>query len=333
MIEKDELYPLLFSPIYVNVVWGGNMLETTLGRKLPKTDIPIGEAWEVCDREDAQSIVENGPLAGKSLGELCAQYGKALLGDLFNGGRFPLLVKIIDAGKRLSLQVHPDENYCAKNPGAEPKTEMWYVIDAKPDAKIIAGLKYNCTMRQFIEKINSTDIENYLQIHNSVPGDAYYISAGRVHAIGGGNLLLEIQQNSNTTYRISDWGRLGSDGKPRELHIEQALSCINFMDRNTPRIPGVSDSAYHNRKLPIINMCPFFRVDELRLVGGYFDRTDGASFHLLTAINKNATVRSADKRRHAEIPRGRTALIPANFGTYSIEVPEGSETTVIKTTL
>lgn len=333
MIEKDDLYPLLFDPVYMKVVWGGNMLASHLGRKLPESDVPVGEAWEICDREDVESKVANGILRGEGIRELIRHYGKTLLGELFSGGRFPLLVKIIDAGKRLSLQVHPDENYCLENPGAEPKTEMWYVIASRPESKIIAGLKYNCTRRQFIENINSTEIENYLQVYNSIPGDAYLISAGRVHAIGGGSLLLEIQQNSNTTYRISDWGRMDSNGKPRELHVDQALRSINFMDRNTPRISGVSDSASHNRKFPIINRCPFFRVDELRLVESYLDKTDRSSFHLLSAVNSAVSIRGLDKNIQTGIPKGCTSLIPANFGSYSIDIEGDGEATVIKTTL
>ncbi len=333
MIEKDELYPILFDPIYKEVVWGGDMLSSFLGRELPPHEAPVGESWEISDRDDAVSSVSNGALAGTDIRTLIKHYGKVLFGELSNSNRFPLLVKLIDAGKTLSLQVHPDEAYCSKNPGSEPKTEMWYVIAAKPDAKIIAGLRHNCTKMQFIEKVNSTEIENYLQVYKSLPGDAYYIRAGRVHAIGGGNLLLEIQQNSNTTFRISDWGKLGSDGKPRQLHVEQALNSINFMDRNTPRISGVSDSASHNRRLPVVNMCPFFRVDELRLVGGYFDKTDGSSFHLLTAISDSIVVRNPDKRTRTEIPRGRTALVPANFGTYTLELSGAEEATVIKTSL
>ena len=333
MIEKDELYPLLFQPIYVNVVWGGTMLSSYLGRELPQTEVPVGESWEISDRDGAESIVSNGELKGLAIGKLIEYYGKSLLGENFRGGRFPLLVKLIDAGKRLSLQVHPDEANCRANPGAEPKTEMWYIMGSKPGAKIYAGLRPNCTRMQFVENIKSTDIENCLQIYRSEEGDAYYIPAGRVHAIGSGNLLLEIQQNSNTTFRISDWGRVGSDGKSRELHIDQAFKCINFMDRVTPRISGVSDLSAHNRKYPIINRCPFFKVDEMRLVESYLDRTARSSFQLLTAVNNPVTISSREKKCEIRIEKGRTALVPANFGGYTIEIDPGHNATVIKTSI
>ncbi len=334
MIEKEELYPLVFEPIYKEVVWGGSMLKTHLKRTLPKSDVPIGESWEISDREGSESVISNGELKGWSIRKLLQKYEKAIVGESYRGGRFPLLVKLIDAGKRLSLQVHPDEHAARAIPGAEPKTEMWYVVAAKPSAKIFAGLKSNCTQSQFLASINSTEIETFLQAFPATPGDAYFINAGRVHAIGAGTLLLEIQQNSNTTFRISDWGRLGADGKPRELHVEEAIRSINFMDRKTPRIAGVSSPADYNRKFPIINRCPYFRVDELRIVETYLDRTDRNSFHILSAINGNITVNSLAHDNPVKIKRGSSCLVPSIYGQYSISIAEeGEETIVIKTTL
>lgn len=331
MPAKEQLYPLLFNPIYIEVVWGGGMLKSHLKRKLPKTKVPIGESWDISDREGAESIVSNGPLKGQSIRKLVEYYGKDLVGASFHGGRFPLLVKLIDAGKRLSLQVHPDAAAAAHFKGAEQKNEMWYLIKAIPGAKIFAGLESHCTKRQFIENINSTRIETFLQGFRSVSGDAYFINAGWVHSIGAGNLLLEIQQNSDTTYRISDWGRLGADGKPRELHVENAMECINFTDRTVPRITGVSSSADHNRKFPIINMCPYFQVDDLRLVNTWLDETDKKSFHLITSIN-NPVIITRDNIS-VEVQTGYTCLIPASFGHYAINVPEEKESTVIKSSL
>ncbi len=331
--DKDELYPLLFEPLYKEVMWGGTQLASKLNRPIPKDGPAIGEAWEICDREGFSSLVANGPLAGTSLHELVSSYGKEFVGHRFNGGHFPLLVKLIDAGKRLSLQVHPNEEACAKiGGGAEPKTEMWYVIAAERGAKIIAGLSGKSTRRQFVENLNSADIEKLLQVFDSYPGDAYFINAGRVHAIGSGNLLLEIQQNSDTTYRISDWGRTDSSGKPRQLHIEQAMESIDFMDRTVPRITGASDTTDHNRKYPLINRCPFFRVDDLKLVEDWYDSTDStASFHLLTAINHPVKVGRDDKI--TEVPVGSTCLLPASFGSYNIIVERGVTSTVVRTTL
>lgn len=335
IFEKENLYPLLFEPLYREVMWGGNKLQNVLGRQLPESDVPIGEAWEIVDREDATvSVVENGELKGKTLREILETFGKDIVSDSFQGGRFPLLIKLIDAGKRLSLQVHPDQEAAMEiGDGAEPKTEMWYIIAAEKGAKIMAGLKSNTTQVQFIDNINSPSIENCLQVFDSVPGDAYFINSGRIHAIGAGNLLLEIQQSSDTTYRVSDWGRVDADGNPRELHVDNALKCINFMDRTAPRIAGVSNSVNHNRKFPIIKGCPYFKVDDLRLVEEWIDNTSSTqSFHLITAINNPVKV-GREEGEPVLVETGRTCLIPACFGHYTISLVAEAETTVIKTTL
>jgi mannose-6-phosphate isomerase len=333
MIDKDKLYPLLFDPVYMSRMWGGSMMSKTLDRILPETDEPIGESWELTDRYDAVSCVSNGELKGAKLNELVGHYGRDLIGSKYQSGPFPLLVKIIDAGKRLSLQVHPDEAACAAiGEGAEPKTEMWYIIAAEKGAKIMAGLKAHATKMQFLDTMHGSEVEGCLQIFDSSPGDAFFIKSGRLHAIGAGNLLLEIQQNSDTTYRVSDWGRVDSNGNSRELHVEKALKSIDFMDRTPPIIRGVSDSVEHNRKFPIVNKCPFFQVQDLRLVEKWLDNTRNSdSFNLITAINNPVIVGRDDLTTRVE--KGATCLIPACFGSYSIALENSEPTTVVKTTL
>lgn len=333
MIDKNQLYPMIFEPVYMERIWGGNKLQPVLGRELPPHRDPIGEAWELVDRDDQQSVVANGPLKGARIRDLIRHYGRDIISDRFRGDRFPLMVKLIDAGQRLSLQVHPDEQACAEiGGGAEPKTEMWYIINADRDARIIAGIRGNATKRQIIDTMTTPEVENYLQVFDSKPGDAYFIQSGRIHAIGGGNLLLEIQQNSDTTYRVSDWGRVDEQGNSRELHIDKALKSINFTDRTPCRISGVSDFTGHNRKFPIIKHCQFFHVDDLRLADSWRDSTfESRCFHLVTPINHPVTVGRED--RIASVPAGATCLIPATFGEYSITLAGGDETTVIRTTL
>jgi len=332
MIDKENLYPILFMPIYLEKMWGGSKLKTCLGRYLPDTSEPIGESWEIVDRNEIQSIVANGDLRGCSLHKLVEYYGQELVGGNFEGDRFPLLVKLIDAGKRLSLQVHPDEITCSKlKDGSEAKTEMWYVVSADKGAKIMAGLKGSTIKRQFMDCIDTPEVENFLQVFDARPGDAFFINAGRIHSIGAGNLLLEIQQNSDTTYRVSDWGRVDSDGIPRELHLDKALKCMDFVDRTSPRICGVSDSVEHNRKFPIINKCPYFRVDDLRLVDKWRDNTESTnSFHLVTPIDNAVNVGHDDY--FVRVEKGATCLIPACYGSYTISLEVG-QTNVVKTTL
>ena len=332
-LPPKHTYPLLFKPIYKEMVWGGAMLKTHYRRKTPTGKLPVGEAWEIVDRDDDVSVVENGPLKDLSIRELISKHGRSVVGKNFEGGRFPLLIKIIDAGERLSLQVHPDGDVARQNPGAEPKTEMWYVIAAKPGARIIAGLSRACTKVGFLDLLDSRDIESCLQTFGSQPGDAYFINAGTVHAIGEGNLLLEIQQNSNTTYRLSDWGRVGPDGQPRQLHVKEALKCINFADRTSPHITSVTGTVEHNRKFPVVKYCPYFLVDDLRLVEDWSDTTDGKSFHLLTAINASVSIECEGEGKPVKIPTGRTCLIPACLGPYKIVVDPDRETTVVKTVL
>ena len=328
--SKDELYPLLFEPMYRRTSWGGGKLASVLGRELPAEDGPFGEAWDICDRDGAESVIANGPLAGRNLHELCSMLGASyLIGDMAREKRFPLLVKIIDTSERLPLQVCPDENAAREiGNGAEPKRKMWYVLDAEPGAKIMVGIRPNATRHCFLELLSSPDVETQLQIFDSVPGDAYFVNAGRVHCIGAGSLLLDIQQNSNTDYCLNDWGRPeeGADLRP-----EEGLRCVDFIDRTPARITGVSDKAARNRKYAIINRCSQFRCDELRLASDWPDTTRSTrSFHLLTAISGPVDV---DVRGVVTtIPRGMTALLPAALGEYVIRVKPSAPVTLIRTT-
>ena len=334
-LEAANLYPLKFEPIYMERIWGGTMMSEVLNRQLPASKAPIGEAWELVDRDGEESVVANGELAGKTLRELLTHYGSFLVGKKADpNGRFPLLVKLIDAGDRLSLQVHPDENACAElGNGAEPKTEMWYVIANRPGAKILAGLDSRATKVRLKDVLDSpVEVEGMLQNYFSQPGDAFYITSGTLHAIGAGNLILEIQQNSDTTYRVNDWGRVGPDGKPRELHREAGLRAINFTNRTSPRIAGAIGERNFNRKFDVVTMCPFFRVSDLRLVGIWNDSTgNGESFHLLSAIKNRIEIGRGDRKTIAE--PGETVLVPGCFGEYTISPVDSGEAVVIKTTL
>ena len=333
-IESEKLYPLKFHPIYMERVWGGTMMSDVLHRELPPHDAPIGESWELVDRNEVKSVVANGELAGTTLTELFAAYGVSLVGRKGAGKKqFPLMVKLIDAGERLSLQVHPDEKACAElGGGAEPKTEMWYVIANRPNAKIFAGLDSSATKVQLMDMLDSPDVEKLMQSYKSYESDAYFITSGTLHAIGAGNLILEIQQNSDTTYRVNDWGRLGTDGKPRTLHKEQGLKSINFMNRTSPRVPSAVGTRNFNRKFDVVKLCPFFQVFDLRLSSAWLDDTAaGESFHLYSAVKNRFSI-GADERI-AEIAPGESVLIPACFGKYAVTPLDEGEATIIKTTL
>ncbi len=332
----SKLYPLKFAPIYKERIWGGTMMSSKLNRQLPETKDPIGEAWEIVDRSDAQSVVTNGELQGMQLGELMKKFRSSLLGPKGEKCQvFPLLVKVIDAGDRLSLQVHPDEASCAEIGGtAEPKTEMWYILGAEKHGKILAGLNSKATRSQLVDLLDSSEVENLLQIYDSNVGDGYFITSGTLHAIGAGNLILEIQQNSDTTYRISDWGRVDSNGKPRELHVELGVKSVNFMNRTSPKISGAADMRPYNRKFPYVKNCQFFDIEVLHLVDTWNDSTSNSqSFHLISATDAPLKVGNQDVM--VDVACGETVLIPYVFGDYSIipEVKEGEKAVVIKTTL
>ena len=340
-IDSKNLYPLTFTPIYQARMWGGTRMHDVLGRKVPVGPAPIGESWELSDRDDAMSTVAAGPLAGKTFREMLNHYGEHLTGGRISPRKpFPLLVKLIDAGERLSLQVHPDEIVCARlGGGAEPKTEMWYIISAARDAKILAGLSPRATQVQLRDRLNSAEVEHLMQAYQSIEGDAYFIPSGTLHAIGAGNLILEIQQSSDTTYRVSDWGRVDADGNSRELHVEKGMASINFTNRTTPRISGVSDAAPHNRKFPIVHNCRHFAVDDLRLRDLWFDDTaSSGSCHLISAINHPVRIgrglNAGGDDTSTELVPGETALVPFCYGAYEIQPldPHG-ETKVLKTTL
>jgi len=222
------MQPLIFEPIFMERVWGGRRLEEVYGKKLP-AGIRIGESWEIVDRPEAQSVVRAGPLRGKTLHELWLNHRDEIFGSVADTPRFPLLIKLLDAREKLSVQVHPP-NELAKELGGEAKTEFWYIADADPDAELFVGLREGSSREKFEEALNSGEVADHVHRIAVRTGDAMFLPSGRVHAIGGGNLIVEIQQNSDTTYRVFDWNRKGTDGNPRELHVEQSLRCIDFKD-------------------------------------------------------------------------------------------------------
>ncbi|MEY4814125.1 MAG: hypothetical protein RLZZ162_1198 [Verrucomicrobiota bacterium] len=251
---------LRFKPIYQERVWGGRALESALGRSLPSGP-PIGESWEIVDRPEAQSIVVGGPFNGQSLRSLLAQHGADVMGPRWPAGKpFPLLVKWLDCRERLSLQVHPPAAVAAELRG-EPKTENWYIAHSAPEAHLIVGLTRGATRAQFERAIGDNTVEACVHHFPVAAGDSILVRSGQVHAIGAGILILEIQQNSDTTYRVYDWGRVGLDGLPRQLHVAQSLRSIDWTDfeptpmRATPTSGMIAD-------------CPEFAIRRVVLGAG-----------------------------------------------------------------
>ena len=245
-------------------VWGGRRLDALYGKALPPA-VPIGESWEISDRPGAMSVIANGPLAGKDLRWLMQHHAAALLGPRLarRHKAFPLLIKILDAQDKLSLQVHPPRRVAARL-GGEPKTEMWFITHAEPGADLYVGLKRGVTRAEFERRIEDGTVARCFQRLRVRAGDAMFLPSGRVHAIGAGNVIFEIQQNSDTTYRVFDWNRVGLDGTPRDLHVAESLASIDFADVEPPLIRRTPARGAAGSTRRLVDD-PLFRIEHRRL--------------------------------------------------------------------
>ena len=243
-------------------VWGGRRLETLYGKRLPHAAL-IGESWEIVDRPEAQSVVHEGPLRGATLHELWGKHREAIFGNVPDAPRFPILCKLLDAQENLSLQVHPPAQVAGRLAG-EPKTELWYIADAQPGAELYVGLRRGVARAEFQRKITDGTVADCFHRVPVKPGDVMVLPSGRVHAIGAGIVIFEIQENSDTTYRVFDWNRPGLDGKPRELHVEQSLECIDFGDFEPALTKGeLRTEEGEDFELRVLVKGPPFTVEEV----------------------------------------------------------------------
>ncbi|MGB2401972.1 MAG: type I phosphomannose isomerase catalytic subunit [Akkermansiaceae bacterium] len=288
LVNLNDMHVITFDPIYMERVWGGRELEKVYSRKLPAADRPYGEAWEITDRPNEQSLVNYGPFKGCSLNDLWQNKRDEIFGTGFkNTPRFPLLIKILDARDKLSIQVHPPSSI-ASELGGEPKTEMWYIAEASPDAKLYVGLKSGISKKDFDKAVENGEVGDVVHCIKPKRGESIFIPSGRLHAIGAGLLIYEIQQNSDTTYRVFDWNRLGLDGKPRELHIESSVRCIDFGD-----IEPSMDQADGTQ----LARCLHFNVDRLNIpANGTITNPNPNRFSIVTVISGD--IESGDGRLH-----------------------------------
>ncbi len=315
-------YPLKFYEIYKPKVWGGRKIETVLGKHMPEG--PIGESWELSDHFDDVSIVRNGPLEGRSLREIWHCDPEGVLGTCLASrdyGEFPLLVKFIDAAQWLSVQVHPDDEYARLyGEGESGKEEAWYVIDAAEGARLVAGLREGTTREQFRHLLEEGRIEECLHYVDVKAGDIVHVSAGTVHSIGPGILLCEIQETSDATYRVWDWGRVGLDGRSRPLHIDKAIDVIRF--ESTPAgkaCPDVLQEAAPRREM--LTTCRHFRIEKLESREPFELEPVEGSFQVLVSIHATATVVCEGERY--VLGRADTMLLPAALPSARVE-PEGA---------
>jgi mannose-6-phosphate isomerase len=261
-----KLYPLTFEPIFKERIWGGRNLETLYGKILPAGG-RVGESWEISDRPGDESVIARGPLRGRTLHWLMEQCPADLLGPRDPApGRFPLLIKIIDAQDTLSLQVHPPATVAARL-GGEPKTEMWYVARAERGAELFVGLKKGVSRADFRRKLAAQTVAECFHRIAAQEGDAMFLPSGRVHALGAGMVIFEVQQNSDTTYRVFDWNRVDRDGNARELHLTQSLASIDFVDFEPALLPRTVFASHPGTVRPLVRD-DLFSVDLRQWAGG-----------------------------------------------------------------
>lgn len=328
-MNELNYYPLLFRPVLKSAIWGGRNLEK-IGRSIPPEG--IAESWEVAAHSNGSAIVTNGVYAGKNLAELTNELGADLIGSnaawALARGKFPLLVKLLDANRSLSVQVHPKDEYALAHEGNElGKTEMWVVLDAKPGAQIILGVKQGTTPQQFKEGIEKGHLEPYLHYLDVKPGDHVCVPAGSLHAILDGIVIAEIQQNSDTTYRVYDWNRVDSSGEPRALHIEKAMDVINFQQVE-PSLP----TAHIHQRQPGIQaavLCEneYFSTERVQVSAGskITGTCDGSSLEIWGVLDGNININGLN------LDGVTFCLLPAALGYY--ELIAKTNTTLLRTTI
>ena len=292
---------ITFNPVYQERVWGGRQLETLYARTLPNADQPFGESWEISAREEAPSLVQSGKFSGLSLGQLWQDHREELFGN-YADETFPLLFKILDAQDDLSIQVHPPADI-APEMGGEPKTEMWYIAHAEPGAKVYIGVKEGTTKESYEQAIKDGSSEDLVHSIEPKTGEFIQIPSGRLHAIGAGLLIYEIQQNSDTTYRVYDWGRVGLDGQPRELHVEESMRCIDFSDVE----PSMSEA-----QGDLLIECDYYRIERHRASqGSSVSNKDQSTFSIITVVEgelNDSSGKSHPAGSFLMLPKGDEAL-------------------------
>ncbi|MAZ26310.1 MAG: mannose-6-phosphate isomerase [Cytophagaceae bacterium] len=310
-----KLYPLTFQPVLKEKIWGGTKLKA-LFDKGEDPEAPVGESWEIADLDEGQSIVKDGELAGKTLQEVIHLDPKGILGASVHerfGNRFPLLIKFIDAAKDLSIQVHPSDE---TSPTGTGKTEMWYIMQADPGAELTVGFKEKITKEAFAKNIEELQVEEAMDTHVVKPGDSFFINAGRIHAIGGGVLLAEIQQTSDVTYRVYDYNRPDADGNLRDLHIQESLDVLDFEPTQDFKL----DYDDVENATQILKHHTYFKTDWLHLINDDYRVNRSISFTILIAVDGEMQYTFNNEVKTLKV--GQTLLIPAGCEEVTIDAKD-----------
>jgi mannose-6-phosphate isomerase len=302
-------------PAVKEIIWGGDKLKKHYNKTAPFEN--IAESWELTVRPDGNNIIENGEFAGLTLGEFIERFSYRVVGENYEGDRFPLLIKFIDARDRLSIQVHPSDEYSMKNENEYGKTEMWYIVEADEGAELVFGLSTDYTSEAFDQAIKDQNLEKLLNRQKVRPGEVYFIPSGLVHAIGAGILICEIQQNSNVTYRVYDYNRVGADGKPRELHVSKARDVI--VNYSPEQIEALRFSKNCERSPELLASCDKFTVKKYEINGEITSNVDNSSFISLTFTDGEGVI--LQNSTSYPFVKGDTYFLPAGLGEYSIKSP------------
>lgn len=321
------MYPIIFKPDYKERVWGGQKLNTILSKKIPYEH--TGESWEIACHNNGQSIVKNGEYQGLTMEQLLEEHGENIIGKAFvKGDKFPLLIKFIDAKDKLSVQVHPEDDYAFINENGEfGKSEAWYVLQADEGSTLVAGLKDGVTKEIFEEKLKSNELEDVLNEVEVKAGDVLDIPAGFLHAIGDGILLAEIQQNSDTTYRAYDWGRVGLDGKPRDLHIQKSLDVIDFDQKYSKELVKGLKTTYDGYSMTEFIRNKYFVLQELSIESEYNQDKLVAAFEIYMCVKGQALIEYDGES--LDIGFGESLIIPSAMSKYRI-IPKNGPVTFVK---
>lgn len=308
------MYPIKLKPAFKDYLWGGTRLRDDFDKDCDFDK--IAESWELSCHKDGNSVVADGEFAGLTLAQYIEKEGKSVLGtNCEKFENFPILIKLIDAKDNLSVQVHPNNEYAQRVEGEYGKTEMWYVVDCDEGASLLYGFKHNITKEEFRERIENNTL---LEVTNSVPvkkGDVFFIEAGTLHAIGKGILIAEIQQNSNTTYRIYDYGRVGADGKPRQLHIDKAVDVTNLCPAKPyPQSEPVDMGGWTKKRLA---KCEYFTVDVINVDTSAALEADKSSFVNILVLD-GGCVLSSEGNDAVELKKGDSVFIPAGLGKFEL---------------
>ena len=311
-----KLYPMKLIAPLKDYLWGGTRLKEEYGKK---TDLDIvAESWELACHKDGKSVIANGEAKGKTLEDWLAAQKKDVLGThVAKFPYFPLLIKLIDARGNLSVQVHPDNEYAQRVEGEYGKTEMWYIVDCEPGASLLYGFKDKISKEEFGRRIQDNTL---LDVCNRVPvhkGDVFFIDSGTLHAIGKGILICEIQQNSNTTYRIYDYGRVGKDGKPRELHVAKALDVTNLEPPKAHPMMTTDMDIFAGAKARLLASCEYFTTYHVAIDGKAHLFCGDDSFQSFTVLSGKLMLEAGDDE--VTYQKGETAFLPAGLGKYTLK--------------